>query len=505
MKLKSRKKLKFKRTFLWWIVILGALGLLLFKGWRLRQGGLGTVPPPGINFDEHDYAWIGLSLIRNHVPTSWSIFSFYRQEPKGPCYHWKDGAIAVNEVKPTLSNFANFPKPITLVREIDYGLGLRQVLFVQPDLDHPPLAGLIVGSFIRLNGGDEEQLSPFLMRQASLFAGIITVFLIFILSWLTYGRKVALLAAAISATSPLFVISSRMALAENFLIPMMLLSLIFLSIFSRSKKLTYLIIAAFMSGMAVLFKVAGVSVIFAGFLYLIFSKATGRHLFIFGLISLLVAALYPLYGYIYDWPTFWAVITHQSKRTFLGPLFLLETILTPNVIRSFIDGWWIFGWMAVFLLLFRAKLKDHIALKSGFIGYLITFLVLVNYDPGSLGYWYRFPFLPFLAIASGVLIMETIKSGNLGYIILFLVGPLASGIQWAIHPVDWGSEIWLYRAGITILTGVLLATFLPKDRPRWRQFSFLILVLISLYLNIQGVYWLDSHWTELEQLTTTLR
>ncbi|MDJ0670470.1 MAG: glycosyltransferase, partial [Microcystis sp. M53598_WE2] len=125
------------------------LGVLITGlGFILRYYQYDSLPPYNWTQDEFAFAWSGMSLIQEGVPTSWSFL--------GPT---DDFLVTVWEK--------------TAVR----------YRFVTPWFDHPPLFGLIVGMTAILSGAKEFfDCSLTVIRIPSLVFGTLSIFLLYLLA-----------------------------------------------------------------------------------------------------------------------------------------------------------------------------------------------------------------------------------------------------------------------------------------------------------------------------------
>ncbi|MCL4354342.1 hypothetical protein M1349_02600, partial [Patescibacteria group bacterium] len=127
------------------------LGFILLLGLYLRHNNLYTWPRLGATFDEYAWTWQGISLIQNHVPISWSPLSPYRER------------------KFTIYQKTNF-------------------FIVKPYLEHPPLFGLVAGSYAMLNGAKgmfDVNLNQ--IRGLALLLGVLGIFILYVFAAEVYG------------------------------------------------------------------------------------------------------------------------------------------------------------------------------------------------------------------------------------------------------------------------------------------------------------------------------
>ena len=87
--------------------------LCLVVAFQYRNRGYWLYPPVASTFDEFAYGWLGMSLIENGIPTSWSFIPDYANGiPQNSRMYFHGNIVSVNSIIPTKDNFVNFPKPI---------------------------------------------------------------------------------------------------------------------------------------------------------------------------------------------------------------------------------------------------------------------------------------------------------------------------------------------------------------------------------------------------------
>lgn len=159
------------------ILILLILLLSLFL--RLRNYAL--YPQRGATSDEYAFAFLGISLIHQGEPISWSAI------PKYP------------QVQHLTIDSLYFP-------------------IISPYFDHPPLFGLLVGVWSSLF----NQISFFDIKLATIrlipiFLSFLTGILVFLIAKLLNNFQTGLSSLLIYSTVTIFVINARLVVAESLL------------------------------------------------------------------------------------------------------------------------------------------------------------------------------------------------------------------------------------------------------------------------------------------------
>ncbi|HEX6977568.1 MAG TPA: hypothetical protein VF185_04445 [Patescibacteria group bacterium] len=462
-----------------------------------------SYPPVADTFDEYASSWLGLSLLRSGVPTSWSFLTVYKGAiVKDSKLDLVGTKISVNNIVPTLENYGSFPKPISLTKEISLEGYKSHFDIVSPYLEHPPLGGIIVGMPAYLGGIREfSEVTLSLIRKPFVLYGTFSTLLVIILSYLWYGKKVAVVSGLIYATVPTVIFGSRLALPENVLTLMLLLEVVLLEYYRRTKKNYLVVMALMISFAAPLVKLFGLSAALIGigyFIWIIRNKRMALYFLGAGVASLVI---YTAYGFFYDKNTFVAAAIYNGTRFFAGPTLLLTKILIPRVTKIFLDGWIFFGWMALFILAF-AKENKHKALMIPVFSYLIGLMFFGGEDFG----WYRLPLYPFLLIAAGYLIVEIIFKPDFFTGILFLFTAFSTSLFWGIGIYNWVPYIFQYRLFILVVIGVMSISFITRTRKvQFIQSGMLLtLFLVSVFLNTRIINNQQEVWKYMGDSTSLI-
>lgn len=355
--------------------------LILTLGLFLKLHRYAEYPQRGATSDEYTYSFLGLSLLNDGIPASWSYFSPY-----------------TNRYDLTL-NGTYFP-------------------IVTPYFDHPPLFGLLVGGWAKLFGEHTfDSVNLWIIRLVPIILSTISALILYALSFRLYDKKIALLAVTIYSIVPIFVVHHRVVLAENFLTLLLLLSLYLYERFKKRLTVQRITVLGVLAGASLWTKEIGVSVFLALLLLFLLDKKRNGILLLSGVfVSFLLA--YVVYGYAYDGELFWKILSLQSMRD-VGPQTLWYLLSTPVLVNKiYYDGWYAFGLLSILLLL---KDKRHMRVTTPF---LIYFLILViTLTQGGQSGWYLIPLFPFLSVASAITIQESKEKRNLLFIVfVFIIG-----------------------------------------------------------------------------------
>lgn len=419
---------------------------ILLLGFLLRFHHYDQYPRHGATFDEFAWVWQGISLWQDHVPVNWSQHREYKNF--------------------SIAKFQGAP-----------------VRIVSPYLEQPPLFGLVAGGFALLTGSEAMfDITLTQIRILALILGMISLFLVFILARKLYGDFIGLLSALLYATIPTIVIGSRIVQNENFMIPMMLVTWLLILNYLKTKKTWQRNLAAVLAGLLTLAKVPWAAVTVALCLLLAKEKRW-RDVFIVGLIAVSIFSLFFLYGWAYDWSTYTALWKIQISRSKIGLGNFLALFTHPYLLdRLYADAWIYWGWFSIFFL--SLNFKKHAALLIPLLAYFLIFIWAI---PGIEAQgWYRYPFYPFLIIASAVLIEQILnKPSLLNLFFFFLIASTAFHWGWE---EKFGMSNFLFRTIAMAGTVSLLPTSLwPKQFTNLGRKTTYFWLGVFLILNIISV------------------
>ena len=492
-----------------WIIVAILLVALLKHSFYLRSIGYDQIPETYVVLDERTWVWQGLSIRKTGIPAGWSQLQAYKKGFGGATEGLN---VTVDERKPTLQNFTNFPKPALAVLEFDYGRGMRHTPIVQPLIEQPPLGGLILSSLVSNKVKTFTDLTPFEFRKVSLWLGVVTGILIFILGWQVFNNPfIGLLATAIYGSVPTFILLSRYALLENVLNPFMLLTinlLVFAQKLISSKKeyglinwKNVLLLAGIVSGLTALTKITGWFILVIGVVLLLYWKINLRNTLFFVLPSVLIGLLYFAWGLYLAPNLFLDIFRYQSiERGFIGSINLLVTSTRVGILNFPFDGWWIGGFLSLILVPFK---KEYIPVVFGAIIVLLSALFL----GGANFPWYFIPMIPFMCLAIAQFFWQVaIKPKFISILIFFLIFA-SSTFYWgygvfqaALVSTNYQQPYGVYRILLIffVVAGLILSIQSKFKKLRYLWLIFMVVVTLMLIrFNERSLYFILSNWDKL--------
>lgn len=454
----------------------------------LRGRNYWMFPPAQDGFDEFAAAWQGMSLLKTGIPTSWSFQPYYdKGTAKGRTLDMVGATISVDGEIPTLANFKNFPKPLLLKRELEIDGFKSHFNIVQPDLEQPPLGGILISLSPLLRGKTElAQVSLSDLRLPFVLLGVVSTFLVIKVAQRWYGDKVAILSGFVYATVPTMVLGSRLALPENIL-SFLLLCFAYLLDTKRLKVLY------FISFISPLIRPFGLAIPLAGAAHSFLVEKDRRKAIVFLSLGIASFLTYIIYGLAYDKKIFLDALVFQSQRFFAGPQVFIYKFLIPRITKIFLDGWIIFGWIAVFFMSFVKKQKKHWPILICIFSYILVLTVFGGEDYG----WYRLPFYPFLAIAGGFLLSKILKVTNIFSSLLFILIPVSTSIYWGLGIEDWTGYLQYFR--LFLVLSVLM--FL---RGKTAKYCLLAVFILAMVLNILTIRNVGTIWPRLGETSSLI-
>jgi len=439
-----------KKLAIFFLFVLGGFILRVFHYW--------SFPVFGETADESAWTHLGASLIQEGVPASWSYFGPYQ-----PDYVYKTGV---------------YDAPI-----------------VRPVFDHPPLFSLLPGLTHALKGDWLELPSSKVIRLPLVLLGALNVGLFWLVAEKFFKDKGwAVFATLLFMTIPEIVFGSRLVVAENLIVTWNLLAMI--ALFYSEKKWSNRLLFV-VSVLAVLTKVSGlvvpVVIISLGFIE---KKWDWFRAGMFGLISGVI--IYVLYGVLYNFDLFWAVLQSQAGRELGFATLQNRMFLHPTIVKNiFFDGWKIFGLLASFIVLLK---KDTKYLVIQLFTVLNLVFIVLTVGEGTLHGWYDYVLWPSFVLAISIVFREIYVNGNnvmFGFAWMFLL-PVVRLVAY-LGNISLG--LWAIRGIVSVGFMPLLfeSISLKKSRDFSMKFLFLLLLMFNIlvvYLITIEKYWLQSAWFE---------
>lgn len=417
---------------------------LLFLALALRFHNYSVYPQRGATSDEYAFAFQGISLLTQGVPAAWSAIPLYK-----------------NLTHLTLDGLY-FP-------------------IVQPYLDHPPLFGLLIGAWaIVARETTFEAIRLATIRIVPIVLSLISAVLLYLLAKNEYGEKIARFSLAIFATATIIVVNSRVTVAESLLTPMWFIALWMLGRnIKKSLPWPYISIGLLCAA-AILTKVLGLVVWLSVVAILWLRRSSVRNI-VYVTIGAWIGglALY-LYGATYDEKLFWAIQSYQGMNRILGPNTIWMIIGSPSIVNKiFYDGWYFWGLFALGAASIDIRKNVMIVVPA----FLYLLLLVVSVNETDIHGWYLIPLFPFLAIAGGRLLVESIENARwILFIWAVLVG--ASLIQ-ELYAMPFGLTPSIYRW----LVGIILAgAFLSLRSKRVGYGMALLFIIGSAIATLQYVH-----------------
>lgn len=456
---------------------------ILFVSFKFRSRNYWSYPPSYETFDELAFVWAGQSLVKTGIPVSWSYHPYYALGIPEKAKLYLEGFRIIIPGK----DLSNLPKPLLLTQEIDVQGYRSHFNFVTPDLEQPPLGSILISISSLISKVNSFATNIKIIRLPFVWLGVFSVFLVWYLTKILFGRTISLISLSVYATVPTVIFASRLALPENILAAFFLIEVIFLELYRQKKKNYLLILSLIVSFLSPLVKLFGMAIPLTGFLYFWVVLKDKKKSLLFILSALFSLISYVIYGFSIDKKTFLLGINYQSQRFFSGPNVFLTKVLIPRVTKIFLDGWIFFAWISFLTLSFRKEFSKYLALILPIVSYLFILILFGGEDYG----WYRFPLYPFLIISSAAVLYETIRERKVLPFLVFLVTAVFSSIYWGLNVYDWSPYLNCFRLGFILILGILL--FWKKIVP----FFMIIILILSLYLNTRAINYSQGIWEKL--------
>ncbi|MFH0770584.1 MAG: glycosyltransferase family 39 protein [Candidatus Peregrinibacteria bacterium] len=339
---------------------------MILLGIGLRSFQYDRVPAHNWSADEYAFTWSGMSLIREGTPTAWSWLPVQNTRFKKETVQWKGNSYPL----------------------------------ITPWLDHPPLFSLIPGLAALVGGSRtffDVELS--VIRIPMLVLGTLTLLLLFTLCTKLFDRRTAIIASLLYATSPAVVFLSRLAVAENLIVLLMLSMILCYAAYNEKKRQRYFIAAILCAGFASLAKITGISLIFALSALCLLQKNNRGALIAFAG-GMALFGLYFVYGSLFGLSLLWDALLSQADR--MKEYFLFKQLIGGDGV-PFLDLLPLLGWL-LFIPASLSKKPQKMLIIVPLVCYVLT-IQLMGAQSHFYG-WYHIPVFPLLAIIIGMAFAE---------------------------------------------------------------------------------------------------
>jgi len=475
--------------------------LVIKQSLILRNFNYDVYPTPGL--DEYNYVWQAISLRKTGLPLAWTLNSGEYKNPKYQPVAGNVEGFSINSFDQ--KKFQYQKSPLSAVKELDYGKGMEQILFVAPFFDHPPIGGLVYELGMPKNIEEIEQVKPSDFRKSAIVLAVITSVLLYILLFLVFGNPwVPLLSTIIYSTVPTYILATRTAYLENVVSPLALLSLIFLYLainyFVQKRKLffinLFIVLSGLFGGLSVLAKEPAIGFLVGFFILLVINKTPIKSMLLFVLSAFLPVFIYILWGFWLQKNLFLGIFFTNAGRSYFGAIKMVTQLEALKFKNFPVDGWWIWGLVSFLIISLKTKSKKILFLTIPLLAHLLTVLFMPspNYP------WYLLSCIPFLAACSAVFIWQIIKNPSWASALAFFFIPFSSSYYWGRAALNLNPSIshysYIFVIFIVFLFIRLKLTKFKIIHDLWFLFLFFLIYRVFIYNQVSFPY-LMAHWSSL--------
>ncbi len=459
MKLKDLRKLGNNNFFK-----IGILILVLIFTFILRVHNYDRAPGLG-QLEELAFGWAGIYLIETGSPVSWSTLDY----PDSSLTY--SGEVNLNGSDPKVF-----------------------VDLYRPWLDQPPLFSLLSGGSAHFFGANRNAVLPTsYLRFPVVIIAFFTSVLLFLIARKVSGFWTGVLTILVYGTTPMFVLSSRMAVPENLIGCIYLLIIYLLLKFREKPKFSLLLIIPFLIGIAGLSKATGFLIAPLVLYEVIVKKYYKSAAFIVLTVAAFVG-LFIYYGIYFNADIFWRLMEIQSTRP-VGFSSLGFMLATPSFdINVFYDNFYIFCLVSAMFFLFGYKLTNALKLDDAkrFVLFSLVYgIIIVAFSGGQqdLLAWYRFIFMPLFAITGAWGIIYVIK--NISFVTTVVAVLLFLGNRTLlVNPFRSNLSPMSFRL---IFSALVLPSLFYEwfDKKNLEILSRVVLVgalIVGIYMNVIYIY-----------------
>jgi len=479
----------FKKYFLA-IVSISLAFLVIKHGLVLRNFNFDVYPTPAL--DEYNYVWQAISLKKTGVPMAWTMNGGEYQSEKYSPIHGGIEGMTINSQ--TIKQFRENRRPLNAIADLDYGLGMRQVLFVAPFFDHPPIGGMMYEMGMPKNIEKIDQVIPSDFRRSAIALAVITSVLLYILLFLIFKNPwLPLLSTIIYSTVPTYILATRTTYLENAVAPLVVLSLIFLVLAINRRNYWFMILSGLVGGLSVLAKEPAIGFLLGFFILLIVNKVPRKNIVAFIISAAIPVLAYVIWGLWLQKDLFLGVFFTNAGRSYFGAIKMVTQLQSLGFKNFPTDGWWIWGFVSFLIISLKSKNKKILFITIPSFAHLLTVLLMPspNYP------WYLISCIPFLAASSAILIWQIIKKPTVATAMAFFLIPFSSSYYWGRVSLSLAPDIRHYGYIFLIFAAFLLVR-LKFSRFKithyiWFLFMAGLMYRIFIYNEVFFPY-LMAHW-----------
>lgn len=400
------------------------------------------------SIDDDERVWIlhGTSLLLDHQPKAWTAF-------------WNH--------YPSYESFF---------------FGGKKQTTVTPFLDHPPLFACAIGKWaIITNNYGPSEFNWKILRAPMIFISLLTIVITSLLATQLFNKQTGLLTFISFIFLPIHVFSSRMIVAENVLVFLLVSSLVLQLYYQQTKskfsKQTIFVALGVISFISPLIKQSGIIIPLS---IIIPAIAHRHHKLITLAINTAITSILTqiVYANHYDLKLFFELMyTHASRPQSFWHFFTL--FAKPDLgYWSIPDPMLIIGYISSLAALFSYQFKPQMKIYWVTAWFLICF-ILILVAPVEVYGWYKYISFPLAAIGLGYIWSQLLKR-KLEWAILIIPASLVL-IENTTHFSPQLMSIRKLLIGIYFLPVLVLILF-----PRIiKKFLFKLWWLSMLFLALE--------------------
>lgn len=431
--------------------------IVLIFTFILKAHNYDRVPAMG-HLEEQMFAWAGIHLIERGIPRAWTSLDFPERAIVSK------GAVSYKGGDPIV-----------------------YVDMVEPWLEHPPIFSLLVGSFAHLYQANRDQIIPTsFIRTPIIIASLLTSIMIFFVARLISGYWTAILSMLIYGVTPVIVLGSRLAVPENIIALIYLVTIYLLIKYQHATKFKYLLAIPLLVGIAGLSKATGFFIIFLAIYVTLLKHRFKGALYLF-LATIPFVISFFVYGLYFDPEIFWRITSIQASRP-VGFGNLGWFFVSPAYdIVELVDGWFIFLLLSTVFPLFspQAGIKRFISLC------IVFWIAVIMFSGGETDLlpWYRYPSYPLLAITGAWGLQFLYKRADF-FASFLITGLLLGNRMLLVNAFRPNIAPMNFRIifSLLILPAILRTIF---DKIYWEKLIraiFIIIIIIGIYFNAVYLY-----------------